>query len=174
MTAEPASKDACLHAPSPFRARFHASRHGGPRVPRSRSLVLARSPSPRSRGGGALPPKSATNAPVSTFPRARSRCDKTMMRQLRNPDACSMTKIESELLKIYPEPRDLPTQRFAQLASQTIFGNLGRPVVHRMSALSTTGLWFWGRRQGGFVGLFEMFFGQVLVNFEVRATLGQF
>lgn len=46
-----------------------------------------------------------------------------MMRQLRNPDACSVSKIESELLKIYPEPRDLPTQRFAQLASQTIFGN---------------------------------------------------
>ena len=46
-----------------------------------------------------------------------------MMRQLRNTDICSVSKIESELLSIYPEPRDLPTQRFAQLASQTIFGN---------------------------------------------------
>ena len=55
--------------------------------------------------------------------RARRRCDKTMMRQLRNSDICSVSKIESELLGIYPEPRDLPTQRFAQLASQTIFGN---------------------------------------------------
>ena len=46
-----------------------------------------------------------------------------MTRQLRNSDICSMRKIESELLSIYPEPRDLPTQRCAQLASQTIFGN---------------------------------------------------
>jgi len=45
------------------------------------------------------------------------------MPQLRNTDICSVSKIESELLSIYPELRDLPTQRFAQLASQTIFGN---------------------------------------------------
>ena len=50
------------------------------------------------------------------------------MRQLRNSDICSVGKIESELLRIYPEPRDLPTQRFAQLVSQTIFGNAKLPL----------------------------------------------
>ena len=63
------------------------------------------------------------NVPVRANPPACSRCDNLMMRQLRNSDICSVSKIESELLSIYPEPRDLPTQRFAQLASQTIFGN---------------------------------------------------